>query len=358
MGRKVAIITGERSGSFYARLLKDALCKRFPSLEVRGTGEGISPLVEMEDVAVVGVLSAVAVLPKVWRVFRRLKRAILDWQPDLLIFVDFPDFNLFLGSALRRAGVGFPMIYFIPPTVWAWRHYRINTIRRVCRQVFTLFEFEAEYYRRHGVDAVWEGHPLVDVLDGEGKECDSAVIGLLPGSRRKELKNHLPLLLDSAEMIRSSCGDCKFLVSVVDESYRGMVRERSLPVEVVDSSYELMRSSRLLVGASGTVTVEAAILQRPMVVVYRSSFLDKFIFDHFVRTRFAAMPNIVVGRMVYPELLQGEATPERISSIVLGWLRGGSGINSVMAGIKEFKRYLGPPGVMDRIADRIERWLH
>ena len=359
MGKKVAIITGERSGSFYAGLLKDALIRRFPSVDIRGTGEGIPPFVEMEDVAVVGVLSAVAMLPKVLRLFKRLKHAIVEWKPDLLVFVDFPDFNLFLGRSLLRQKVDFPMVYFIPPTVWAWRHYRVNTIRKVCRAVFTLFEFEAEYYRRYGVDAVWEGHPLVDVLKPSSTVgVEDKVIGLLPGSRRKELENHLSLLLDAAETLYSSCSECRFLVSVVDKSYRALVEKRDIPMGIVDDSYELMRMSQLLVGASGTVTVEAAILHKPMVVVYRSSFIDKFIFDHFVHTKFIAMPNIVVGRKIYPELIQDDATAENISKVLLSWLNKRGGINGIRAGLKEFNRSLGSEGVMDRIVSRMQRWLH
>jgi len=358
------ISAGEASGDMHGARLLAALRARRPDLGAFGMGgprlraAGLSAEAASEDISVVGISEVVEKLPVVARSLRALDARAARERPDAAVLIDFPDFHGLLARRLERRGV--PLLYYVSPQVWAWRRGRARKIARRARRIITLFPFEADIYRRLGADAVCAGHPIVDDVR-EGLAVPSPLppparrrLLLLPGSRRSEVRRHWEPMLAAAQRLSR-----RFDMEVV------VVRAAGLPASAFAGAQErgfrvcesgmhpLLASSDLAFVASGTATLEAALCGTPMVVLYKTSVLTHAVARLLVRIPWICLVNIVAGAGVVPELLQGNATPERLEREAGAILDSPERIARMREELARVASLLGPPGASDRAAEAV-----
>lgn len=368
MAKRVLIVAGEASGDLYGASLARELRAIHPPLHIFGMGgdrmrgEGVDLLFHIKDLSVVGITEVILKFHRILQAYRGLKKTLWEERPDVLVLIDFPDFNLYLARTAKKTGV--PVLYYISPQVWAWRPGRIRTIRRLVRKMLVILPFEEKIYREARVEVNFIGHPLLDwvpSLDRErvrqelGLGEGDTVIGLLPGSREEEVKRHLPLMLQSAKIILQDIPGIRFLLAKADSLKSNYIEERLalefLPVRVLKGlTYEVMRASDLLLVASGTATLEAALLEVPMVIVYRVSLLSWFLGRMMIRVPYVGLVNLVAGEELIPELIQFQATPERVSRVALAILSDPEGLDRIRKGLSSLRTGLGSPGASRRAA--------
>lgn len=292
---------------------------------------GCRSLFPMDQLSIIG-FEALEKYPEIRGMRGKLIEHFLSHPPDLFIGVDVPDFNLGLEEALKASGI--PTVHYVSPTVWAWRGYRIRQIRRAVDHMLTLFPFEAGFYRKHRVPVTFVGHPMADQI---GERCDIAglrrelhlpakdkVIALLPGSRRSELKRHAELFVRTAMWLHKRHPHIHFIAPFVSPETRAIFEKALfqnsawfLPVSLIaNRSRDAMAAADIVLLASGTATLEAALLKKPMVVTYKMSWLSYLLIRPFLQVSLYALPNILAGRKIVPELMQWEATPEKLGHAV------------------------------------------
>jgi lipid-A-disaccharide synthase len=335
------ISAGEASGEHYGALLIAALKSQLASTGQTGQffgmgGErmvaaGLERVVRSEDMAVMGITEVVRHLPRIYREFRRLKQAIRDRRPDIAILIDFPDIHFKLAEEFHRLGV--PVIFFVSPQLWAWKKHRIKLVRKYVDKMLVIFPFEEEFYRDRGVAAEFVGHPLAELplptitreqfAAENGLDPSRTWIGLLPGSRPKEIRDNLPEILKAARELagQNEARGLEFLIPLaptLNAAQREQVKRlleihaARLPVHLVDDARAALFHARASVVASGTATVEAALIGNPFVVVYRVSPLTYAIAKRVVTVPHVAMANLIAGKRVVPELIQHDFTAANI----------------------------------------------
>ncbi len=369
---RIVVVAGEASGDLHGAGLVEALRRHAPGLAFSGMGgarmraTGVRLLADAGETAVVGVSELWEKRRALRQALRALRGHLAEARPALLVCIDFPDFNLLLARTARRLGI--PVCYFISPQVWAWRRGRVRTIRRLVRKMLVLFPFEESLYRKAGVDVAFVGHPLLDALaavpprrrcrEALGLADDTPVLGLLPGSRAAEIRRHLPLLLQAAGKIRAAEPGVGTLVGLSDTADApavvAAVAQAGVPARVIQGrTHEVMRAADFLLAVSGTVTLEAAILETPMLITYMVGRLTWWLARLLVRVSFAGLPNLVAGEAIVPELLQYDATPERLAATALDILRSPARQRAMRAALADVRRRLGQPGAIERAAREI-----
>jgi lipid-A-disaccharide synthase len=331
---------------------------------------GVQLLADAGETAVVGVAELWEKRKALRAALGTLRTHLAVRRPALLICVDFPDFNLLLARTAFRLGI--PVCYFISPQVWAWRRGRMRTIRRLVRKMLVLFPFEEPLYATAGVDVSFVGHPLLDELAPvpDQATCRSQlglaegprIIGLLPGSRSAEIRRHLPILLDAAGRIRASEPGVISVLGLTDttdiQAVEAVVARSGVPVRTVQGrTHEVIRAADFLLAVSGTVTLEAAILGTPLLITYRLGFLSSWLLRLLVRVRFAGLPNLLAGKAIVPELLQGDATADRLATTALAILRSPERQRAIRAALADVRQRLGAPGAIERAAREVLRLL-
>jgi lipid-A-disaccharide synthase len=366
----IFLSAGEASGERYGAALMEAIRRLLPGARFFGLGGarmtalGFRPVVRAEDVAHMGITEVVRHAPYIYGRFQRLKRAIAAERPALAVLIDFPDVNLRLAERLHRHGV--PVLYFVSPQLWAWKKRRIRRVQRFVDRMLVIFPFEEPFYRERGVAAEFVGHPLADLTAPEvtreafarqhGLDASKPWLALLPGSRQREVHLNLPTMLEAAEML----GDTyQYLVPVAPTLPLEMVpailaaqRFGIKPVLVNDARAALHHARGSIV-ASGTATVEAALLGNPFVVVYRLSKVSYAIARRFVTVPHVAMANLIAGRRVVPELIQTEFTAANVVAALRPLLADGPARTEAMAGLREVRERLhtaGTESAVDRAA--------
>lgn len=366
---KVLIIAGEASGDLHGANLVRELQALAPGTSVFGVGSrnmrdaGVTMLADAAEISVVGATEVLTHIGAIYRVYATVKRFLREKRPNLLVLIDFPDFNILLGKAARKLGI--PVLYYVSPQVWAWRKGRAKKIAKLVKAIMVLFPFEVDIYRREGADVRFVGHPLVDAVAspytaGEAREAlglapDRMTVALLPGSRRKEIENLLPDMLRSARLLQERVSGVQFVLPVAPTLDPGMIRrfvERSgVPMTLVDGKvYDVLRASDGAIVTSGTATLETALMAVPMVIVYRVSPLSYAIGRMIIDVKHIGLVNIVAGRTVVPELVQGEVTPERIAAELEPALSDAARRRIVIDDLLEVRRLLGAGGASRRAA--------
>lgn len=369
---RILIVAGEHSGDLHAASVVQELLRRAPHLTVEGIGgdlmrqAGVRLHAHAGDLAVVGIVEVAARLPAIWRAYRSMIRCLRDRRPDLVILVDFPDFNLRLARRAFRLGI--PVVYFISPQVWAWRAGRIRSIQKYVRRLLVIFPFEEGFYRERGIEAVYVGYPLLDQLTSSPSmeearrrlelEGEAPVLGLLPGSRVGEITRHLPILLRSIRHLTVEQPGPRVIIAVAGGLPLGLIEscldQEAISARVVQGrTYEVMAASDLILVASGTATLEAAIIGTPMVIVYRLAFLSWLLGRVLIRVPYVGMVNLVAGRRVVPELIQFHATPERIADEARRLLLSTEQRLRMRQELQQVRDRLGPPGAVGRTVDAI-----
>ena len=369
------ISCGEPSGDLYAGALATEILALDPTATITGFGSdrlrnaGASLIGDFRGLSVTGLLEVVRLLPETYATYRRLVADATVNRPDVFVAIDFPDFNFRLAAAMRKLGV--PVVYYISPQLWAWRRGRMKTMKRIADRVLVIFPFEQPIYEQAGVPSEWVGHPILDVaaepeprdafLEGLGLDPARPVVALLPGSRRNELREILPDLARSALLIRERVPLVQFVVAraphLDDSLFRplDMLRERGGEAAVMTDGRadDVLAAADVALVASGTITVQAALHECPMVVVYRLSPLTYRLGRPFVHLDTFAMANLVAGRRVVPELIQDEFTPAAVSGEALRVLTDPDHAARVRADLREVRARLGHPGASRRAAEAI-----
>ncbi len=329
MHRKILVSAGEASGDLYASLLVAELRRAWPDAEFFGcTGPrlkaaGVRTVVDAASLAVVGLLEVVAHIPRIYGEYRKLLAAAREQKPDLAILTDSPDFHLRVARRLHEMGV--PVVYLVAPQAWAWRKGRIRTMRRCLRSLLCIFPFEEEFFRREGVPASYIGHPLAGLVRPSLTRDEffrkhrlapsRPLVTVLPGSRRGEAARHLPALLDATDRLYREQA-VNLILPASATTGAAFFRERlgGSPIRVIEGeSWDALAHADLALAASGTVTVEAALLGTPMVTFYKVTAPSWVAGKLLVKVPFYCMVNLIAGRAVVPELMQGRMTGESIA---------------------------------------------
>ena len=372
------IIAGEASGDAHAAELVAELRRRHPQLHFFGCGgprleaAGCELLVSYKQLNVLGLFEVATHLPRIYGLLRQLRRAMRRRHPLAVILVDFPDFNLRL--ARRAFHWKIPVIYFISPQLWAWRSRRVNLIRRTVQRMICIFPFEAKFYAQHGVTVASVGHPLEDRIArarasfpdaeafraGLGLDPETELVALLPGSRHREVAFHLDTMLEAARRLRAE-HNLAFVIPVAptldpDELQNSIPPPMRAWVHLIrpENTYAAIAHSRLAIVASGTATVETAILGTPMVVVYRLSSLTYRLGRRWVRTPWVAMVNLIADKAVVPELIQEGFEPAAIVNWANRLLPEGPERERMRNDLSAVRAKLGAPGAIGRAATEVE----
>lgn len=370
---RLLLSCGEPSGDLYGAELVRELRGAVPGLEVSGLGgdrlqaQGAHLLAHVRDLAVVGLLEVVSHL----RFFRRVFGAVLGEadanRPDVAVLVDYPDFNLRLARALKRRGI--PVVYYISPQVWAWRKGRLRGIRDSVARMLVIFPFEEQLYRDAAVPVTFVGHPLVDLVRPPADrgafharhaiERERPLVALLPGSRRKEIAHNLPALLGTVDLLLAQRPALQFVLAAAPNlDVAALLRDigaRPITV-VVNETHAALAACTIALVASGTATVEAALLDAPMVVVYRLSALTYALGRRLVKVPHFAMVNLIAGRRIVPEIIQHEFTPERVATEALALLEGPRR-EAMRKDLAEVRARLGAAGGSRRAAQAVLPFL-
>ncbi len=364
--QQVMIIAGEASGDMHGAHLVKAMQQACPHLGFFGIGgsdlkgAGVEILVDNAKLAVVGISEAVVKLKILLNALRIAKESLRRRRPNLLIVIDFPDFNLHVAATARKLGI--PVLYYISPQIWAWRTGRVRKIRGLVDHMVVIFPFEVDFYRKGGVPVTFVGHPLLDNhQDDKPAETNPSlgaggpVIGLLPGSRNEEVKRLLPIMVAVAESLSKEFPDALFpipLASSVDEALVGSILKKGRARFVVVSGglQKVFQEASLLITASGTVTLEAAIAGSPMIIVYKVSGLSYWLGKRLIKVEHIGLANLVAGDRIVPELLQHDASPERIARLASSMLKDERSLVDMRGKLRRVAKQLGSPGASQRAA--------
>ena len=370
--RSLLMVAGEASGDLHSARLLTEMRGLDPEIEAFGMGgrelreAGLEILADSEEISVVGISEALKVLPRAREIFRDLVSAVVERDSAAAVLVDSPDFNLRLAKALR--GQGRKIVYYISPQVWAWRKGRLRLISKVVDRMLVVLPFEVDFYRRHGVDAIYVGHPLVDevprlehVWDRAADPAGPFTIALLPGSRKSEVESILPTLLEAARLlgrhveirlrlIQASCLEWCFLENFVEAS--------GLEVEYVEEGrFSALAESHLALCASGTATLEVGLTGTPMIVVYRVRLWTYLLGRMLVRLPNVSLVNLVLEKRVVEEMIQGRAKPDAICDEAVRLLTNQDRIRRMRSSLEELWVRLGESGASRRAATEIVRYL-
>jgi lipid-A-disaccharide synthase len=332
---RIFLSAGEASGENYGAMLIPALRRLDPDVEIFGMGGkrmedlGCRRIVRSEDVAVMGLTEVVRHLPHLYRQYRRIKTSLVETRPDVAVLIDYPDFHLRLARDLHRLGI--PVIFFVSPQLWAWKKHRLRQVERYVDRMLVIFPFEEKFYRDHGVDATYVGHPLADLplptisrnefADQYGLDASKDWVGLLPGSRDKEIRLNLPEMKKAATELGIDCEFLLPLAPTLKPDHIATIRRLaggSLPgkarITLVNDARAALFHARASMVASGTATIEAALMGNPFLVVYRVSAVTYAVVRRIVSVPFVAMVNLVAGREVVPELIQDKFQAAEVAS--------------------------------------------
>jgi len=369
VGKEIMLVVGEASGDAHGAQLVDALHRRDAALKVFGVaGEQLErtnfeALFSVAHLTGMGLVELAGNLKNLWRAYALLKRALKERRPSLLVLIDFPEFNLRLARLAKSLRI--PVLYYVSPQIWAWRRGRVHQIARWVDHMAVIFPFEVPFYERHGVKVSFVGHPLLEMVQVKqgrdailakcGLDPSKPVIALLPGSRHAEVSRHLPVMRDAAVRL-SQERDIQFFCvrasTINGAEIESALRHPALQIPVVEEDrYDAIHAADLVWTASGTATLEIALLGRPMIIIYRLSWLTYHLARLLVSVDHIGMVNLIAGERLVSELIQNDANPVRLveeSRVLLDNREVRSRIIDKMSKLRE---RLGSPGAAQRVAD-------
>lgn len=369
--KKIMIVAGEASGDLHGANLVRAIQAHDPFVSFLGVGgnalkeAGVMIRVNAEQLSVVGFTEVFSKIGTILKALFLLKRDLKKLRPDLLILIDFPDFNLKLAAAAKKLNI--PVMYYISPQLWAWRTGRVKKIRTLVNEMVVILPFEVDFYKKHNISVSFVGHPLLDTISSESinntlQSDGSTVIGLLPGSRNEEVARLLPIMIKAAEIISERIQPVTFVVPVAasldKDKVETMVKGCRANMSIVEGNvHKVLRSAALVISASGTVTLEAALFGTPMIIVYKMSLLSHWLGTKLVRVKYIGLANLIAGEEVVPELIQGKASPENIADHVLRLLSNREARATMQRELSAVRKKLGPAGASEKAAKVALRML-
>ena len=368
-GKEIMLVVGEASGDMHGASLVNALLKRDPNLTFFGVAgdqlqqTSFETLFTVSELTGMGLLELAGNIKNIVAAYRLLRRTLRTRRPNLLILIDFPELNLRLAKLAKNLGV--PVLYYVSPQVWAWRRGRIRQIAQVVDQMAVVFPFEVELYKGHQMPVEFVGHPLLDVvrvsqepdstLREIGLKKEKPVIALLPGSRRKEIAYHLPVMVTAATELKRLEQAQFFCVraSTLDRAELQKELDRAgFVIPIVEAGrYNAVNAADLVWAASGTATLETALLEKPMIVVYRVSWITYWLARLLVKIKYIGIANIIAGKVIVPELVQSDLSHERLVHESQAILNDHDARRTMIANLRKLREQLGSPGAANRVAE-------
>ncbi len=369
MPKRIVIIAGEPSGDLHASNLVREIRLLRDDIEFFGLGgslmkkAGVEIRYDVTGLALVGLFEVLKKIFMLGKIFKNILREIDEKGPDLAVLVDYPGFNLRLAKELKRRGI--PVVYYISPQLWAWDEGRIGIIKDAVSKMVVLFGFEEEFYKRHGVSAECAGHPLAEtakpslhkdeVIKKYGLDPLKTTIAILPGSRRTEVVNLLPVMLDAAGLVLRKMPKIQILVArfpgVEEAVYEKEIKKRAFGVKLITAdTYNVLNASDFAIVASGTATLETALIGTPMVIAYKGSFMNWLAFKAVVKIKDIGLVNIIAGRKVVPEFLQFDARADKLSKKVIELLSSPGETAKMKNAFSDIRASIGAPGASKRAA--------
>ena len=378
--KHIIIIAGEASGDMHAAALVREIRGLNPNITFSGLGgtqmeeAGVRLYANLADLAVVGFAEVLKHLKRFKNLFSLALEKIRETKPDAVILVDYPGFNLRLARRIKEMKLHTKVIYYISPQVWAWHKERIHFIKKYVDHMLVLFLFEEEFYRRYGMKNVsFVGHPLLDIakitadrkkiFETYGFSEDKLTIGILPGSRKNEVQRHLGIMMQAAQILYNEFGKIQFILlkaPTIDESVFHDVIEKhaTLPLRILHhQSCNGINASDFCMVASGTATLETAILKKPMVVMYKTSFLTWAIARIFVKIPYIGLVNVIAGKKIVPECIQFDCTPQKVANEIRAMITDETKIAELVHELTRVKESLGNPGASRRAAEIVLKFL-
>ncbi len=370
--RHIILVAGEASGDMHAAHLVEELKNLDPSITFSGIGgpkmmaAGVEIYEDLTPMAVIGFIEVIKHYPKIKKTFDLILDKVRQIKPSVVVLVDYPGFNLRLAAKVKEQG--FKVIYYISPQVWAWKENRVHQIKKHVDQMLVLFPFERDFYARFDIEAQHVGHPLVDTVKAQypkdefrkihGLSSEKLTIGILPGSRQNEIKNLLPVMLEAAEILSKEFANLQFLImkapTIAKADIECHIPQTLSSTRIIEEqTYDGINVCDLCMVASGTATLETAILQKPMVVVYKTSFVTWMLAKWFVKIPYIGLVNVVAGGKIVPECLQFQATGVQIAHELRDIFTDELKIAEIKINLKKIKDALGCGGSSRRAAQEI-----
>lgn len=358
--KKIVFVAGDKSGDFYAGLLTKELKTLYQNkLEVYSFGgpalaKNSRQIINLTEYAVSGIFEVARNLGKILSVFTKTIEGIKAIDPDLIILVDFPDFNLRIAKKLNNQ---FKIFYYISPQVWAWRKKRVNLIKKYTDKIIVIFKFEEEFYKKKQTDVLYFGHPLLDSINSEQSQPQKLIL-LLPGSRENEIRNHLPVMLKAKKIMEKEIKNYRFLIvrpeNIEEEFYKQIGGEN---LNIIPHSYDIISKAEFIITSSGTATLEIAIMEIPFLLIYKVHSLTWLILRMMVKIKFIGMPNIIAKRKIVEEYIQNKATPQNIAGYCLKIIKNKDEYSKLKEGLKGIKEKLTPYGAIENTVKFIGSYL-
>lgn len=364
---KIMISAGEASGDMHAGALAAEIKKEAPDTEIFGMGgpsmrrAGVEIIYDIENLGIIGVIEVIRHLPMFFRLRSFLKEQMIMRKPDVLVCVDYPGFNMKIAHAAKELGI--PVVYYIAPTIWAWNRGRAKNIVRDVTQVASIFPFEAKAYEEAGAPVTFVGHPLADTvkptmsydeaLSFFGADPDRKRVLLMPGSRKNEVSDLLPVMLEAAKVIHEKTKAEFFLprAETISEEFLNSFLKQAPELDIhvtTEKQYDLMHICHMAIASSGTATLETALMELPTILVYRLARITWILAKLLVNIKYAGLPNILLGKEVTPELLQDAVSADNISHIALTWLTDEEARQKNIDDIRAVRQALGAGGAVAR----------
>ena len=367
--KHIMIVAGEASGDLHGGNLVQAMHRIDPTIRFYGVGgrklkeAGVTLMADSADMAVVGLTEVVSKLGMILKVMAQLKTSMREDRPDLVILIDYPDFNLSLAKAAKKYGI--KVFYYISPQVWAWRKGRIKQIKKTVDKMAVILPFEASLYNEAGVNVEFVGHPLLDVVGAKysrkeailkfGLKEGVTTVGILPGSRQSEVARLLPEMLKAAEIIEKKLKPVQFALPLADTLdiafVSQIISEYSIKVELIRNEvYDVISCADIAMVASGTATLETALMETPMVIIYKVSAPSYYVGKMVINVDHIGLVNIIAGKTVVPELIQDEASPEKIAAMIMDIITDRKRMADIKTELSKIRDMLGSPGAAERTA--------
>ncbi len=369
---RIFVIAGEASGDLHGSNLINEIKKRRPEIDIWAVGgekmamAGANILIPSQSLSVVGILEVFFHTGPILSSFFKVRKWLRENRPDLLILIDFPEFNLLMAKFAK--GLGIKVFYYISPQLWAWRQGRVKKIKRYVDKMAVILPFEKEFYSRFGINVEYVGHPLLDFLKNKEEYLKGVVfdnkktlIGLLPGSRKREIETLLPVMLKASVELSKRFKDLQFILPMapglsreIKDFIKKKVEETSRLIDLKAEegiTYQVLSNARFSIVASGTVTLEAAILDCPIIVVYKVSRVNTFIGKLIIRVPFVSLVNLIAGKEIVPELLQEKCNEKEIIKASRDLLKNDNRLSEIKKGLKDVRNMLGECGASKRAAE-------
>ncbi len=361
--KNIMIMAGETSGDMHGAKLVKAMLAKNPKLNFYGMGlkalknAGVKNIIDASQISIVGIVEIFSKIFQIIKTYRKAKKLLKEIRPNLLILIDFPEFNLALAKTAKKLGI--PVLYYISPQIWAWRSGRVKKIKKLVNHIAVILPFEEKFYKKHNVPATYVGHPLLDTNKKFTNKIEEKIItiGLIPGSREKEITNNLPAILKAAEIIGKKNKSIKFIYAMAPglniNNISTLIKEntKTIKIQIEKSGIEkVLEKSNFVIAGSGTATLQTALFSVPMVVIYKTSKISYNIAKKLINVDYISLVNLIAGEKIVPELIQDKATPYNIATEAEKILNNPQRLQKTKEKLLSLQKLMGEKGASQKVS--------